>query len=209
MAKVRSERSAVVPPLPGDSPVRAQFVRAGVYAPDHAVYELRPFPGSAEADDDLKPFIDSKGYADWPEVEELSDLKQFSGWLVDESFTRSFALAYRYDGQSGVVLNFPLFIVRNFEVPMSGGWIVNRIYFKGSRLADFGYNLLYTTSASRWVDGYFALGVEIEGYDTPEGRAKNRRVEIFLVKKSPKAPQPGSTAADRLIWPALADVFGE
>jgi len=45
--------------------------------------------------------------------------------------------------------------------------------------------------------------------DTPEGRAKNRRVEIFLVKKSPKASQPASTAADWLIWPALAEVFGE
>jgi hypothetical protein len=177
MAKVRNDGDAVFPPLPGDSPHREQFVEDSVYAPDYAKYELRPFPTSEKAADDLKPFIDSKGYPDWPESEKFDDLKQFSSWFVDESFMKSIAVAYRYDGDNGIVFNFPLFIVKNFEEPMSGGWIVNRVYFKDYKLRDFGYNLLYTTSASRWVDGYFAAGFEIDAYDTAEGQ---KRETLFV-----------------------------
>ena len=70
--------------------------RDGVYAPDNAIYELRPFPRSADAAAD----------------------------------------------------------------PVGGGWFVNRIYLKDVKLRDLSWNLLYTTSASPWFDGYFAVGWE-------------------------------------------------
>jgi hypothetical protein len=170
MAKVRDHKSMIMPPVPEGSPYRERFVKDGVFAPDFAVYELRPFPGSEKAEESLKPFIDDKGFSDWPETEVFGDLKHLSGWFVDESFTKSLSIAYRYDGDNGIVFNFPFFIVKNFEEKMSGGWIVHRIYLKDEKLKDFGYNLLYTTSASRWVDGYFALGFEIDAWDTPDGR---------------------------------------
>ncbi len=172
MAKVRNDGDRVFPPLPEDSPHREKFVEDGVYAPDYAKYELRPFPTSEKAEDALKPFIDSKGYPEWPELEEFDDLKQLSSWFVEESFMKSIGVAYRYDGDHGVVFAFPLFIVKNFEEQMSGGWIVNRVYFKDYKLRDVGYNLMYTTSASRWVDGYFALGFESDAYDTPDGQER-------------------------------------
>ena len=45
-------------------------------------------------------------------------------------------------------------------MPVSSGWLVHRIYFKDHELRDFAWNLLYTSSASRWIDGYFAVGAE-------------------------------------------------
>ncbi len=169
MAKVRQEGDGVFPPLPEDSPHWENNAEDGVFAPRYAKYELRPFPTSEKAADDLKPFIDNKGYSDWPEFEEFDDFEQFSSWVSDEKFMKSLAIAYRYDGDNGIVFNFPLFIVKNFEEPMSGGWIVNRLYFKDYKLRDIGYNLLFTASASRWVDPYFAVGFEYDVYDTAGG----------------------------------------
>ncbi len=170
MAKVRKEGDGVLPPLPGDSPLWKTDRVNYLFAKPYARYELRPFPTSEKAEKDLKPFIDSKGYPDWPEYEEYDDLNQITSWFTDESFMKSLAIAYRYDGDSGIVFNFPLFILKNFEEPMSGGWIVNRLYFKDTNLRDIGYNLLYTTSASRWVGGYFAVGFEYDVYDISGGQ---------------------------------------
>ncbi|MBK6506185.1 MAG: hypothetical protein IPG02_11070 [Ignavibacteria bacterium] len=39
-------------------------------------------------------------------------------------------------------------------------------YFQGSDLRDFGYNLLYTPSASRFSDLYFASGLEVTENDS-------------------------------------------
>jgi hypothetical protein len=169
MAKVRDEQSLVMPPIPEDSPHREQFIEDGFFAPDFAVYELRPFPNAEKAEKKLKPFIEDKGYQEWPEFETFGDIRHFSKWFVDERFMKSLAIAYRYDGDNGIVFNFPFFIVKNFEERMSGGWIVHRLYFKDKKLRDIGYNVLYTTSASRWVDGYFAIGFEYDLYDTPDG----------------------------------------
>ena len=63
MAKVRPPAYRVFPPLPEDSALRAEFSVDGVYAPDNAIYEVRPFPRSNEIVDDphLVPFIADKG----------------------------------------------------------------------------------------------------------------------------------------------------
>ncbi len=162
MTKPRHAKHRVLPPLPEDSPHRAEYEVDGVYAPDNAVYQLRPFPRLAPAlayDPALKRFVD-KGDQNWPQVETYSGLKQFAQWSDSESFVKSISASYRYDGQSGMSVVFPLLVVKNVSDPIAGGWLVNRVYFKDRGLRDASWNLLYTSSASRWLDGYFTFGWE-------------------------------------------------
>ncbi len=162
MAKVRKPDTRVFPPLPEGNPLRQWYSEEGVYARDYAIYELRPFPRPELAEDDPKllPFIADKGSPDWPEMVEADEFKKVTDWLDDETFVKSLSIAFRYDGNAGVSFVFPLFIVKNFEDPLAGGWLVNRIYLSDHKLRDISWNILYTTSASRWIDGYFALGAE-------------------------------------------------
>ena len=44
MTKMRDESTRVFPPLPEDSPLREAYSQDGRYAPDNAVYVLRPYP---------------------------------------------------------------------------------------------------------------------------------------------------------------------
>lgn len=170
LAKVRVPQDRVFPPLPADSPGRRRL-GGDAYARGYAVYELRPFPPAsrAAADPTLVPFIASKGSVE-PEVEAATDFNQFVDWVSSEPFVKSVSVSARYDGSFGVSVLFPLFIFKNFSDPLAGGWIVNRIYLQDHDLRDFGYNLLYTTSASRWIDGYVSGGVEV---DKGDGGAKH------------------------------------
>lgn len=167
MAKVRRPEHRVFPPLPGDSPLRQWYTEDGVYAPDNAIYELRPFPHPDLAADDpeLVPFIADKGSPAWPEVIQDTELHKFKNWISQETFVHSLSIAYRYDGDHGVSLVFPFFVVANFEDPVAGGWIVHRVYLKDKKLRDISWNVLYTTSASRWIDGYIAAGAEWDKED--------------------------------------------
>lgn len=172
MAKNRPDIFRIFPPLPGDSPLRGPFSVKGEYAPDNAIYELRPFPRpgdvDTEAEPTLLPFVDDKGDENWPEILPANDLRAVTRWMDEEQFINSLSFAYRSEGQNygskditnGLSLIFPLLIIKNVSEPISGGWLVNRIYFKDKDLRDFSWNLLYTASASRWVDGYFAVGWE-------------------------------------------------
>jgi len=172
MAKNRRAEHRIFPPLPGDSPLRAPFAVNGVYAPDNAIYELRPFPRPGDVDTEAEPtllhFVDDKGDEDWPEVLEANDLRAVTRWMDEERFINSLSIAYRYDGLNhgsrdhtgGFAFAFPLLIIKNVSDPVAGGWFVNRIYMKDKHLRDFAWNILYTSSASRWVDGYFAFGWE-------------------------------------------------
>lgn len=166
MTKTRMPDTRVLPPLPEDSPLREEYTEAGVYAPDNAIYELRPYPTAERATPDLEPYIADKGDPNWPEVEPDTDLKKFGNWLEDESFIKSWAVSLRADGNLGVSLAFPLLIVKNVQDPLGGGWFVNRIYFKDKDLRDFGWMLHYTGSASRWVDGYISAGWEYDVFDS-------------------------------------------
>jgi hypothetical protein len=163
MAKVRQDPDQVLPPLPEDSPLRASLSVGGVYAPNNAVYELRPFPPASRAEPDLQHFIADKGDPGWPEIISYGE-SRYHHWLEDQSFSRSLSIAYRYDGQSGVAAAFPLFIVKNYNVELTGGWLVNRVYFEKDRWA---WMLMYTPSASRWVDSYVSGG--LEWVDVPNG----------------------------------------
>lgn len=172
MAKIRPDLYRVFPPLPGDSPLREPFTVDGVYAPENAIYEVRPFPRPGDVDQEAEPtllhFVDDKGDEDWPEVLAANDLRAVTRWMDEERFINSLSIAYRYDGLNhgsrdhtgGLSFAFPLLIVKNVADPVAGGWFVNRVYLKDKHLRDISWNLLYTTSASRWVDGYFAVGWE-------------------------------------------------
>jgi hypothetical protein len=180
MAKQRRPEHRVLPPLPEDSPLRERFTTDGVYAPDNAVYELRPFPKVAPAvafDPALERFVD-KGDENWPEVTEYDEGEKFARWLDTDAFAKSVSLAFRYDGQPGLSVVFPLLVVKNVADPVGGGWLVNRVYVKDHKLRDLSWNLLYTTSASRWIDGYFAVGWEWD--DTGSSIHTNAMTEAGL-----------------------------
>jgi hypothetical protein len=161
MTKIRHDDTQVFPPLPSDSPLRAELTVDGVYAPDNAVYTLRPWPSAEKADPELVKFIADKGDPNWPEIKSVTSRQKFDRWLVDESWAESWALAARgANDDFGFSLSFPLLIFKNVQDPLGGGWLVNRIYFQGSDLEDFGWLINFSPSASRWIDGYFAVGVE-------------------------------------------------
>ena len=167
MAKGRRPEHRGVPPLPQDSPLRGVLSEDGVYAPANAVYELRPFPPAAEAGDDelLHHKMAEKEEIGWPELDEVRSVKQAYQWADAGLALKSFAISLRADGDLGLSFVFPLLIVKNVEDPMTGGFLVHRMYLKDKALRDFGWMLMYTPSASRWIDTYFAAGVEVDVED--------------------------------------------
>ena len=171
-AKVRKNEDRIFPPLPEDSRLRRHVTRKGEYAAGHVQYQLRPFPHSSLAKDDPKlvPFIADKEYEDWPYVSPAKNLDVVQ-WLGHESFVKSVSLSLRTDGRTGFSVVFPLFVLWHFSDSVGGGWLVNRVYFMDEGLRDFGWNILYTPSASRWLDGYFSVGYESDEDDAGD---KNR-----------------------------------
>ena len=167
MAKVRRPEHRVFPPLPQDSPRRPMLSENGVYASANAVYELRPFPAAAAAGDDelLHHKMAEKEKIGWPELDEVRSVQDVYRWLDAGLALKSFAISLRADGDLGLSFVFPLLIVKNVEDPMTGGFLVHRMYLKDKALRDFGWMLMYTPSASRWIDTYFAAGVEFDEND--------------------------------------------
>lgn len=175
MTKVRRDEHRVFPPLPIDSPLRGRHCQNGIYAPENAIYVLRPFPSAEKAEPKLYPFIADKGDPNWPEEVLDTNIKQFERWVMEGgSLAKSFSIALRADGDLGISVIFPLFIVKHFEEPLGGGYLVHRVYIKDTRLRDFAWTLLYTRSASRWVDGYFSAGYEKDVVDVPTGTETHR-----------------------------------
>ncbi len=88
-----------------------------------------------------------------------SPLEDIGRILLEENYLGSLSLSYRYDGTHGLSLGLPLLIFKNVELPMTGGWAVHRLYLTNN-FRNFGFTLLFTPSASRWLDGYFTVGTE-------------------------------------------------
>jgi len=170
MNKTRREEDRVFPPLPDDSYVKGHFVTDSVYARDNAIYVLRPLPPKEAAGEDhvLAHYIESKGDSNWPYEHPDAELGKLGGWFKDESFAKSLSIAYRYDGQGGFAFSFPFFIIKHLEDPMGGGWVLHRMYLKDENMRDFGWTLLYAPSASRWIDGFMAAGIEWDTGDVPD-----------------------------------------
>ncbi len=172
MTKVRYPEYRIFPPLPKDSPLREKLSRkrgAENWETENAVYELRPLPPAelGAYDENLYRFMKSKEVKDWPKETEKSDVEGFLNWAKDDVARGSFAISLLYDGDTGFSFVFPFFILKNFEVGLSGGFIVHRMYLKDEDLRDFGWQAMYTPSASRWFDGYFGAGVEWDTFDDP------------------------------------------
>lgn len=180
-AKVRHKEHRVFPPLPEDSLWRGEYTVDGVYAPDNAVYTLRPLADEAYTHEGMAHYIGDKGTDPWPRVEPNSDIVQLGRWIGKEPFVKSLAIAYRYDGDHGLSFVFPFFIVKVLEEPMAGGYISHRMYFKDKNLRDFGWMLHYTPSASRWIDTYLSTGVEWDKVSLPEGSEKSTETHTNFV----------------------------
>ena len=162
MTKVRRPETIVAPPLPPDSPLYPSFAsdRRGLLL--RTSYELLPWPTRDEtvrADEKLREVIASKEPTVWPEQRVEDGMTQMDRFLKDEGFLQSISVAYRYDGRSGFSLLFPLLLVKNVEFPITGGWFVWHVYVMAFR--DVGLTVLYTPSASRWVDPYLSAGAEV------------------------------------------------
>ncbi len=161
MTKSRRNEHRVFPPLPEDSPLREELSDNGVYSPLNAIYVLRPLPYTENADPCLRPYLAAKGDPNWPEEKPYTDLTRLQRWVADAgSFVKSLSVAFRADGDLGISIIFPLFVLKHLQEPFGGGWIVNRIYFKDTDMRDFAWTVLYTQSASRWMEGYLSAGFE-------------------------------------------------
>ena len=191
MNKNRKDEDRVFPPLPEDSWVIDNHRdENGEYAAENAIYELRPLPPYELAAEDhtLQKYIKSKGDYEWPEENPDTEFGKLGGWLKEESFAKSLSIAYRYDGNHGFSFAFPFFVIKHMEDPMSGGWIVHRMYFKDKDIRDFGWMLMYAPSASRWVDGYMAAGVEWDVQDVPDdfGGTREETQNLFVLESGMK-----------------------
>jgi hypothetical protein len=208
MTKVRRPQHRVFPPLPEDSPLRRRHTRRGVYAPDNAIYEMRPFPPPDQAPPDLVHFIADKGDPNWPEVAKNTGTEQFARWVGSESFVKSLSVALYADGDLGVSGVFPLFIVKNFEEPMTGGFLTNRIILKDKHLRDFSWMLHYTPSASRWIDGYLSAGWEWDEEDAPAGSSTETEKDDFFVFETGIKFRVNLTHSPLKLLTAVTDFWG-
>ncbi len=179
-AKVRHDQHRVFPPLPKDSRLREDYTVDGEYAPENAIYTLRPLADEAYTHEGMAPYIGDKGTDPWPKVEENTDLVQLGRWIGKDPFVKSLSIAYRYDGAHGWSFVFPFFIVEVLEEPMAGGYISHRMYFRG-KYNDLGWMLHYTPSASRWIDSYLSTGVEWTTIELPEGSENPTKTETNFV----------------------------
>jgi hypothetical protein len=159
MAKVRRPEFRVFPPLPENSTLRKQYTVNGIYAPDNAIYQLRPLPSPSLAKNKLLKHDMEDYYIEYaPYIYNESAKTDFLEWFSEEDFIHSLGISYRADEASGVSVCFPLLILKNVEAPLVGGWLVNRIYLETN---TFGYNILYTPSASRFLDPYLSAGIDV------------------------------------------------
>ena len=161
MAKVRQPQHRVMPPLPPDSRLHARVLELGIDPTRLAVYELRPYPSPALATDlQLRHKIEEKDTPGWPKISDSPTFKPMVAALAEGRELKPFSVAYRLDGQHGLALSFPLLVLKNVPEPLTGGYLVNRMFVRGHQPVDFGWQVMYTPSASRWFDQYLAAGVD-------------------------------------------------
>ncbi len=176
MAKARKPEHLVLPPLPADSPLNERLLAEAGDPATHAVYELRPYPSSALATTDapLRHKISEKEVKNWPVIEHPA-LPQVRDVLTEGRELKPFSVSYRNDGQPGLSVAFPLLVVKNVREPLSGGYLVNRMYFKDTNLRDWAWMVMYTPSASRWFDEYLAAGMETDREKRNDGSITKAR----------------------------------
>ena len=74
------------------------------------------------------------------------------------------AASFNTEAQIGIGTNLGTFIRLESDLgldeSLTVGWAHGFWRFNRRSALDFGYGILYTTSASRWLDGYFSVGYE-------------------------------------------------
>lgn len=170
MAKVRQPQHRVLPPLPRDSQLYARMAEHGIDASQLAVYQLRPYPASSLATDKtLREKIAEKETRDWPVATTGTTINPVLEALAEGRDLKPFSFAYRNDGTHGIALSFPLLVIKNVPEPLTGGYLVNRIFLRAGDARSWGWNLMYTPSASRWFDQYLAAGLDVIRVTDAEG----------------------------------------
>jgi len=180
MTKVRHPEHRVIPPLPEDSPLQGNLERR-VDGMDLAVYEIRPFPSSELAGDDhaLRHLMENQERPGWPELGRIGDARQFGKFVNDGAAVKSLSISLYTDGNLGFGLVFPLFIVAHLNDPMTGGYLLHRMHFKDKGLRDWGWQIMYMPSASRWLDTYLAAGYERDDEEDASGQIQTYRDFVF------------------------------
>ena len=179
MAKVRRPEHRVLPPLPPDSPLRERLLNRSGEAPDNAVYELRPYPSSSLATDRLlRHKIAEKETPNWPVVQSRASVGPIVEAISEGRELKPFSVAYRYDGTAGFAAAFPLLIFKNVSEPLSGGYLVNRLYTSDKNLRDWGWMVMYTPSGSRWFDQYVAGGLDTNRFENEDGTLGKTRAFV-------------------------------
>jgi hypothetical protein len=170
MTKIRQPQHRVLPPLPEDSPL-LEALAAGVEGSELATYEIRPFPAVESAGDDegLRHIMENQAERDWPAIGRIRDPEQLGRFMAEGAVLKSFSVSLYSDGDLGFSFTFPFFIVAHLNDPMTGGYLVHRMYLKNKRLRDFGWMITYMPSASRWMDTYLGVGYEALTIEEEDG----------------------------------------
>jgi len=161
MTKARQPEHRVLPPLPEDSPLLDGLV-ARTEGAELATYEIRPFPSveSAGQDQALRHLMENQAEPEWPELGRIHNADQLGRFMAEGAVLKSFSLSLYADGDLGLSFTFPFFIVAHLTDPMTGGYLVHRMYLKDKGFRDFGWMITYMASASRWMGTYVGAGYE-------------------------------------------------
>jgi hypothetical protein len=176
MTKPRQPEHRVLPPLPDDSPLQERLA-ARIEGMELATYEIRPLPSHEIAGDDaaLRRLMENQTQPDWPELGRIRGPKQLGQYMEEGAVLKSFSVSLYADGDLGVGLVFPFFVVSHLIEPMTGGYLVHRMHLKDSQLRDFGWMVTYMPSASRWMDTYLGAGYEAEDRELEDGSSERAR----------------------------------
>jgi hypothetical protein len=180
MTKARQPQHRVLPPLPDDSPLLDDLALR-VEGSELATYEIRPFPSveRAGADEGLRHLMENQAGPGWPELGRVRDADELGRFMDEGAVLKSLSVSAYADGDLGVSFVFPLLVIAHVNDPMTGGYLVHRMYFKGKNLSDFGWMITYMPSASRWMDGYVGAGYEAEDVAEPDGSVSRDRDFVF------------------------------
>jgi hypothetical protein len=176
MTKARQPEHRVLPPLPEDSPL-IDDVEQRVEDVELATYEIRPFPAVEQAGEDLalRRLMENQAEPGWPQLGRVRDAEELGRFMDEGAVLKSLSVSAYADGDLGVSFVFPLLVIAHVNDPMTGGYLVHRMYFKGKNLADFGWMITYMPSASRWMDGYLGAGYEAEDVLETDGSVSRDR----------------------------------
>jgi hypothetical protein len=105
----------------------------------------------------------------------INDVKQFGSSVEDGAAVESLSISLYEDGDLGFSIVFPFFVIAHLNDPMTGGYLVHRMYFKDENLRDWGWMITYMPSASRWIDTYIGAGYEAEAVDNADGSTSRSR----------------------------------